>query len=145
MLALAIFGVVQAVTGGDEDTPTSPSGPTDADNGPATGDDAEQSDGTTSTADAATTGEAADPTCADTHEVRVLAAPDIAPAITQVAQDADPCTTYDIVAQSPLEVVTSFAGGQGPEAQVWIPNSPAFADAAKEAGVPVEQGPIVAT
>nr|WP_281497014.1 substrate-binding domain-containing protein [Ornithinimicrobium sp. F0845] len=74
-----------------------------------------------------------------------MAAPDIAPVVTEVAETADPCTTYSVVAQAPLEVVTAFAGGQAPEAQVWIPSSPAFAAALSEAGASVETGPVVAT
>jgi Mg-chelatase subunit ChlD len=137
--ALAIFGIVQSV-GGDDDTPSA------SETAAPTG-----SDGDSSTADAATgtaTGDTAAettaaPTCDETNEVAVIASPDIAPVITQVAESADPCTTYAVQAQPSLAVAAGFAGGSAPEAHVWIPNSPAFATALAEAGV--EAGPVVAT
>lgn len=142
---LAVFGVVQALTGNGSDTAdpgdvTEDTGPTggEATDAPG-GAPGEDTDEVTATEIPA----AAD--CEEEHEVTVLASPDIAPVVTQVAEDADECTTYTVVAQGSLETVTAFAGGQAPEAQVWIPSSPAFADALAEAGVSVETGPVVAT
>ncbi len=135
---LAVFGVVQALSGDDSGTDDNLAGED------PTGDEPDTV--TPPDTDAATATEVpAAPTCDEIHEVTILAAPDIAPVVTQVAQDADPCTTYEIVAQASLDVVTAFAGGQAPEAQVWIPSSAAFADALAEAGAPVETGPVVAT
>ena len=134
--ALAIFGITQTL-GNDAETPApAPSAPAvDDDNQTAT-------DASTSTQDAA--GETGPPDCDETHEVTVLASPDIAPVITEIAEGVA-CTTYTVEAQPSLAVATSFAGGKAPEAQVWIPSSPAFAAALTDAGVSVEVGPVVAT
>lgn len=133
--ALAVFGIVQSI-GGDEPPP-------DAGSNGATGTDGDSStgDGSPSTDTAANTAEATD--CEETYEVAVIASPDIAPVVTDIAESADPCATYDVQAQPSLAVATGFAGGSAPEAHVWIPNSPAFATVLADAGV--EAGPVVAT
>ncbi|WP_256839093.1 substrate-binding and VWA domain-containing protein [Ornithinimicrobium faecis] len=154
--ALAIFGVVQAL-GGDEpsdgdDASTQQSG-SGAGDDEATGDDV-GADGAGTTADdadangsdaEAVTGGAADAACEATHEVTVLASPEIAPVVKDVTESQVECTTYTVVSQPPLEVAASFASGTAPDAQVWIPSSPAFADAVSEAGAALETGPVVAT
>lgn len=134
--ALAIFGITRAL-GGDADTadPTPSAAPGDDDAQTATADP-------TATEDAAD--ETAAPECEEDYAVTVLASPDIAPVITEIA-DGLACTTVTVEAQPSLEVVTAFAGGSVPEAQVWIPSSPAFAQALIDAGVGVEAGPVVAT
>lgn len=145
--ALAIYGIVQAVGGdGTEDTAGTSTEDGDGpiadgnDGGDATGDDA------SSTSDGAVSTEGPPPvTCEATHEVTVLAAPDIAPVLTEIAQGVDPCISYTVTAQPPLEVATAFSTGAAPEAQVWIPSSPAFVAVLAEAGVGVENGPVVAT
>lgn len=134
--ALAIFGITRALGGGADDAePTSSAAPDDDDAVTAT-------EEPTSTEDAAET--TAAPECDEDYALTVLASPDIAPVITEIAEGVA-CTTVTVEAQSSLEVATAFAGGSAPEAQVWIPNSPAFAQALVDAGVGVETGPVVAT
>nr|WP_306239363.1 substrate-binding domain-containing protein [Ornithinimicrobium cryptoxanthini] len=133
---MAIFGITRAL-GGDADTadPTPSAAPGDDDAQTATADP-------TSTEDAAD--ETAAPECEEDYAVTVLASPDIEPVITQIA-DGLACTTVTVEAQPSLEVAALMAGGEAPEAQVWIPSSPAFAAALADAGVSVEVGPVVAT
>lgn len=152
--ALAVFGVVQAL-GGDEpddsaDTAAEESAEDAAEDGAAGdgagGDNSETTGGADTAGDTATaTAEPGQAACETTDEVTVLASPEIAPVVTQVAESQVECTSVTVEAQPPLEVAGSFATGAPPEAQVWIPSSPAFADAVSEAGVSVETGPVVAT
>lgn len=148
MAALAVFGIVQSIGGdGSED----PDGDTAAvDDGAGAGSDGVGSDDggagsdtavTTGTTDQAATSAATE--CPDEPEVAVVAAPEIVAAVTEIAQSQDGCPTYAVTAQSSLEVATALATGAGPEAQVWIPSSPAFAEAIGDSGV--EVGPVIAT
>ena len=109
---LAVFGVVQALTGNGSDT--ADPGDVTEDTGPTGGEVSEGSDGApgddTDEVTATEIPAAAD--CEEEHEVTVLASPDIAPVVTQLAEDADECTTYTVVAQGSLETVTALAGGQ---------------------------------
>ena len=144
--ALAIFGIVQAVGGGDTDDANGTVQGTDGDAATDDGDAAAgDADSTSEPDDALTTEVPAAASCEETHEVSVLAAPDIAPVVSVIAQEADPCTSYTVTAQAPLEVATGLSTGQAPEAQVWIPSSPGFVDALAQGGADLENGPVVAT
>ncbi|WP_114907926.1 substrate-binding domain-containing protein [Ornithinimicrobium murale] len=144
LAALAVYGVVQALSGDDQSDPDrtsqeDPAAPSGARGEPASGADA-------SPADASSAG-GADPagSCEETDEVTVLAAPEIAPAIREVAQTADGCHAYTVTAHTDREVVARLTGDEQPTAQVWIPTSPAVADVAARAGVELQSGPVVAT
>lgn len=154
VVALAIYGIVQAVAGGDTDDGMRPTAGT-ADEGVADDGVAQAGAGPAQTAtdeisgtapdDAVTSAAPSAAPCTETHQVSVLAAPDIAPVVAQIAEQADPCIAYTVTAQAPIEVVSAFSTGRAPEAQVWIPSSVGFADALSDAGVQVETGPVVAT
>lgn len=133
--ALAVFGIIRSL-GGESDTadPTPSAAPGDDDAQTATADPTAE--------DAA--GETAAPECEEDYELTVLASPDIAPVVTQIAEGVV-CATILVETQPSLTVATAFASGSAPEAQVWIPNSPAFAQALVDAGVDVQAGPVVAT
>lgn len=154
--ALAVFGVVQALGGDDPEADASSTELDEAGGAVSEVTPADAGEGAEATAGPATdtsdpagdaAGESAAPggDCEETEEVTVVAAPDIAPIVTEVAQAQLPCTTVTVQAQSPLEVAAGFSTGSAPDAQVWIPSSAAFADAVSQAGVSLEVGPVVAT
>lgn len=141
--ALAVYGLVQALSGGDDDAASGRDEVSGADG--AGSDDSSSTEAGSAGEGSAGEGTAGSDDCQETHEVSVLATPDIAPVVSQVAQSADPCTDYTVTATEPTDVVTSLTGGQTPQAQVWIPNAPAFAEAAADAGVELQTGPVIAT
>lgn len=141
--ALAVFGIAQSIGGDDPKTP-SEGGPS-ASAGANAGDDASGTSAPGTDDTSATSEMGAGANCTQTSEVTVLASPDIAPVITQLAESAAECTTYTVVDQDSLEVAAAYAGAAAPDAQVWIPNSPAFAQALTDAGLSIEAGPVVAT
>lgn len=121
---LAGYGIIQSING---------SGSTGTD---TAGADAVAATGTAEPTEAA---------CSAEEQVTVLAAPDIAPVLTELVRTQTGCVQYTVVSRSSEEVTAALTGDAPAGGQVWVPDSLAAVDAVRQTGAQVQVGPVIAT
>lgn len=145
---LAVVGTYRAFTGPDDAAPSGPgvADPDPSDAAPTTDPGSGQSTAPPTDADPTT---AAADCSGEVQTVQVLAAPAVAAAIEQAEQAdataADPCVRVAVSRQPSFAVLAGLLTSEGGGADLWIPDSTVWPALVAARGVPVEQGPVLAT